>query len=98
MGQFPLSDVLQLLDCWYTQVEVKGGHRVLAATRLLLTSNIHPSQYYKSKNEIPWEGREEQRAAFNRRISKIRWYREQNDILEIVEKPEIEGFLMTEIK
>lgn len=97
-GQYPLSSVLQLLDCWKTQVEVKGGHRVLAATTILLTTNIHPSQFYKSKNEIPWEGREELRHAFNRRITKIYWYREKDDIVIIDQKPEIEGFLMQDIK
>lgn len=94
VGQYPLSDVLQLLDCWPTQVEVKCSHRYLAATRMLLTSNNHPSTYYKSKNDIPWEGREEQQEAFIRRFTKVFVYRARNDIQEIVEKAQIRDFFL----
>lgn len=94
VGQFPLSDVLQLLDCWYTQVEIKCGHRALAATRMLLTSNNHPSRYYESKNGIPWEGREEQQQAFIRRFTKAFVYHARENIEILTKKEDIHAFFM----
>lgn len=96
-GQYPLSDMLQIMDHYPVQVEKKGSHVKLACNLVLLTTNRHPSKYYvNEKSGIPWEHREEEKLAFFRRITKVFWYKARDEI-QIFETPdEVQAFLLEE--
>jgi len=47
-----LDYLLQLLDRYPIQLEVKGGHTQLVATTIIVTSNIHPGTWYDYSTRI----------------------------------------------
>jgi len=49
-GQIKLSRMLRLLDGYSVQVPVKGGFRYLLATKIYITSNCHPDDWYPNVN------------------------------------------------
>nr|QXP07757.1 MAG: replication associated protein [Arizlama virus] len=55
--------LLRLLDHYKLKVEVKGGHAWAVWTTVVVTSNIHPSEWYKDVDTSP----------LCRRISEIRY-------------------------
>lgn len=70
-GQWPLSDVLQLLDSNPVQVEIKGGHVKFDPDVVILCSNDHPSTMYESHSS-------DSRDAFFRRLTEIHVYSTRN--------------------
>lgn len=44
----PICDALQLLDIYPLQVEIKGKMINFSATTIILTTNVHPNQWYQS--------------------------------------------------
>lgn len=60
-----LSYLLQLLDRYPITVEVKGSYAVLAATKIIVTTNIHPKLWYD------YSQREEQYQALCRRFTTV---------------------------
>ena len=85
-GQFPLDVFLQITDKYICQVEIKGGHTFLEATKMVLTTNIHPATWYKDSQGTPYGGREENGRALFRRFTKILWFLTRDDVREISEK------------
>lgn len=67
-GQCTLTDLLRLLDKYRLQVEIKGGHAWMHATKIFITTNIHPRDWYR------WVDREDQYKALARRIHKVYHY------------------------
>lgn len=65
VGQFPLAQVLRLLDRYPVQVPVKGGFTWWCPDKIFITSNLHPREWYS------WKGREEQYRALCRRIKLV---------------------------
>jgi len=47
-GQLPFGMLLRLLDRYDCRVEVKGGTIQFRATKIILTSPIHPKEWYKN--------------------------------------------------
>lgn len=47
-GQLPYSMMLNLLDRYTASVQVKGGMRRFVATNIVITSPMHPSEWYKN--------------------------------------------------
>jgi len=80
-GQYPLEHLLQILDKYKCQVEVKGGHSWLNADKIIITTNVHPATWYNN-----YEGRQEQGLALLRRFTKILWFLTQDDVREITDK------------
>lgn len=70
-GQWPLSDVLQILDSDWCQVEVKGGHVTFDPDVIILCSNDHPSTMYMDHSV-------DSRKAFFRRLTEIHVYYGRN--------------------
>lgn len=66
-GQWPLTDVLQLLDSAPCRVEVKGGHMHFDPDVIILCSNDHPSDMYTDHTSAS-------RRAFFRRLKIIHYY------------------------
>jgi len=66
-GQYPLSDMLQILDPYKVRVETKGGHTFLEPELIILTSNDHPGNWYQDHTQ-------ESRDAFLERFTKIFWF------------------------
>lgn len=52
-GQIKVSYLLQLLDGYKQQVEIKGGFRWAQWDRIYITSNCHPSEWYNCWEYIP---------------------------------------------
>jgi len=73
-GGLRFSFMLQLLDRYPLRLQTKGGSVVLLATRFVITSNKHPSDWYNYDKfgQHAWP-------AFNRRIDEI--YDCQADII-----------------
>lgn len=63
-GQCRPSWLLRILDGYQLQVEYKGGHTYARWTKVFITSNVHPVEWYK---DIP----DQVRAAIMRRINSI---------------------------
>ncbi len=68
VSKMSLNYTLQLLDIYPIQVEVKGSYRPLLASRIVVTTNIHPRLWYDYTN------REEQYNALMRRFTKIIYF------------------------
>lgn len=45
-GGIDISHILRWTDRYPVQVEIKGSSRPLLATRIWITSNLHPSKWY----------------------------------------------------
>lgn len=71
LSQMRLTYTLQLLDNYPIQVEVKCGHVNLLATKIIITTNIHPRDWYS------WDSRENQYAALMRRFHKVYFFSKQ---------------------
>lgn len=61
-GNIPLLRLLELLDPWPVKVEVKGSFVWFTGSKIILTSNYHPKEWYD------WTGRAESFSALCRRI------------------------------
>jgi len=66
-GQYPLSDMLQILDPYKTKVETKGGHTFLEPEKIIITTNDHPADWYADHSK-------DSRDAFLARFTKIFWF------------------------
>lgn len=84
-GQWPLSDVLQILDNLSPLVERKGSHVRLDANTLVLCSNDHPSTMYESHKEGS-------RKAFLRRLAIIHYYISRNNYI-ILDEDQRKSFI-----
>lgn len=62
-GWLPFDFMLRLLDRYPFSVEIKGGSVNFAATKIVITSNKHPENWYSNENCVF--------AALERRITKI---------------------------
>lgn len=69
-SKMSLSYLLQLLDRYPIDVQVKGSYASLQATKIIITSNLHPRLWYD------YSKREGQYQALIRRIHEIWLYRE----------------------
>lgn len=55
-GQITLTDCLRLFDRYPVQVPVKGGFVWWAPSNLMITTNVHPSQWYDyTSRQDSWE-------------------------------------------
>lgn len=80
-SKMSLNYVLQLLDRYPIDVEVKGSYRPLLATTIIITTNNHPATWYD------YARRHEQYKALARRIHEV-WYFPAVGLGEIfVDKP-----------
>jgi len=68
-GQYPLTGALQLFDPWQTQkFEIKCGFQWFTPDVIILTSNVHPREWYDySKRKVHEQ-------ALRRRITKVIWF------------------------
>ncbi len=71
-SKMSLVMLLQLLDRYPVRVPVKGAHTWWMPTKIVITSNIHPRDWYN------WEKREEQYRALKRRITQTIEFFEQD--------------------
>ncbi len=65
MSKMPLTLLLQILDRYARQVEVKGSFVWWMPTNIAITSNFHPREWYD------WTNREESYNALCRRIHQV---------------------------
>lgn len=75
-SKLSLSYLLQLLDRYDITVEIKGGYVPLMAKHIIITTNCHPSTWYK------YEGRTMQYYALRRRIHHIYCFAQLSGIFE----------------
>ncbi len=68
-SKMSLNYVLQLLDRYPLQVEIKGDYMALLATTIIITTNIHPRLWYK------YERRMSQYHALARRLANVLWFK-----------------------
>lgn len=71
-GWLPLPTLLGVTDTYAMRLEVKGGFVDLAATEVILTTNIWWEDFYKS---AAWAV---QKAAFRRRVDTMRFYADKD--------------------
>lgn len=69
-GQYPLGDILQVLDCYLIQVETKGGHVNYQPDFVYLTTNLHPYRMYADHDQ-------DTRDAFFARFHEVVWFYEK---------------------
>lgn len=84
VGQFPLDQMLQIMDKYVLQVEVKGSHAFADVDLLILTTNTHPHTWYKN-----FEGRAEQALAFCRRLTRVYLFNGRDDVTKMKDREEI---------
>ncbi len=79
-GQYPMSDMLQILDCYPISVETKGGHVRYQPDHVFLTTNMHVYRMYADHDQ-------DTRDAFFARFHEVVWFYENRKyrILEIDE-------------
>lgn len=76
-GQMALASVLKVLDPYYVRkVPTKGSFAWWNPKVIIVSSNIHPKDWYK------WEGREEQQKALRRRFTKIYNYKSDGTVVD----------------
>lgn len=66
---------LKFLDGYQLRLPIKGGHTWAEWTRIIFTSNSHPSTWYQYGEKMSW-------AALKRRISKVYLFTNGNDPVE----------------
>lgn len=71
-----LDNTLKLLDRYPRQVPVKGEYTWWLPTNIVVTTNIHPRNWYN------WENRENQYDALRRRITEVYVYVQNEEPLE----------------
>ncbi len=69
-SKLTLNDTLRLLDRYPIQVQVKGCFAWWMPSLIIITTNVHPRNWYK------WARREGQYRALVRRLTEVWWYRE----------------------
>ena len=67
-GQVPLTKMLQLLDPYPIRLEVKGGAMPARYTKVFITSNTPPEEWYPNDPTKPNGSREGERQALFRRL------------------------------
>lgn len=77
LSRMPLTELLNILDRYPVQIEVKGGFVDLQATLIIVTSNIHPNKWYE------YEGREENYRALARRFHEVFWFKSEEERVKI---------------
>lgn len=70
-GQIKHNVMLNLLDGYPMRLEIKNGFTTLQATKIIITSNTNPREWYPNVPEAP-------KAAFFRRVSVIKEFKELN--------------------
>jgi len=70
MSKMELTNVLQCLDGYRHVIETKGGSQYYKATRNIVTTNIHPHNWYG------WTGRQDQLPALARRFHEVLIWKE----------------------
>lgn len=65
-GQIEISHMLRWLDRYPVTIETKGSGTVLKATKIWITSNINPRDWYPQASA-------EQQAALRRRLQIVHW-------------------------
>lgn len=68
-GQIKFAELLQILDVYPVKIQVKGGHRELVHEHVIITSPVHPKNWYPNLTREQ-EGLVDQ---LKRRIAKV-WY------------------------
>ncbi len=69
-SKMSLNYLLQLLDRYPIQVEVKCDYVDLQSTDIVITTNLHPQTWYN------YEKRKEQYNALARRVHQVLWFKE----------------------
>lgn len=64
-GQIALAQLLKVLDIYDNKLPIKGGFITFIPKKIIVTTNIHPSKWYK------WAGREAQYPALIRRFTHL---------------------------
>lgn len=67
LSRWSLTETLRLLDRYTVMVPIKGSFTWWRPKTIIVTTNIHPSRWYK------WKNRENQYHALHRRFSEV-WY------------------------
>lgn len=82
-GAFKLSLYLQVMDRFPQKVPIKGGFEWWNPEVVIITTNIHPMDWWK------WEGRECQREAVGRRFTKLLFFSnlENHDLSTVTPVP-----------
>lgn len=62
-GWVPYDEMLRIMDRYPHKVETKGGYKEFLSKQLIITSNLHPCEWYNTK----WYNHRKQEA-FERRI------------------------------
>lgn len=75
-SHWTLSNTLRVLDRYYVELPVKGGFTSWIPRNIVITTNIHP------KNWFDFENREAQFEALMRRITHIKWWRSVDAMTE----------------
>ncbi len=76
-SKMSLNYILQLLDRYPFTVEVKGGHKNLLATNIIVTTNNHPYTWYD------YSTREENYRALARRFHRVIYFGEDRPAFEL---------------
>lgn len=83
MSKVPLTSTLRLLDRYPIQLPIKGGFTWWMPNLIIITTNIHPREWYD------WFNREQQWPALKRRFTEIWIYTEEGTVhLSEVEREE----------
>lgn len=86
MSKLPLTSTLQLLDRYPIQLPVKGGFTWWIPTTIIITTNIHPREWYD------WFRRESQWPALKRRFTEIWVYLDDQSPIHLSEIEREEWF------
>ncbi len=79
-SKMSLSYLLQLLDRYPFDVQIKGGHAAMTAQHIVITTNLHPVTWYDYAN------REEQYRALQRRITSIYVFKGKLGSIQVTHK------------
>lgn len=77
-GNLRLVDTLRMLDRYPVQVPIKGGHVWWCPTRIYVTSNVHPRNWYD------YSQRKDSYRALTRRFSRVVMFSEDQEPQEFV--------------
>lgn len=77
-SHWTLSNTLRVLDRYYVELPIKGGFTSWTPKTIVITTNVHPKQWFDFTNREPQFG------ALMRRITEVHWWKRSEQSLPVI--------------
>lgn len=79
----PIDSLNRITNIGVVQVEIKGGMKPLVAEQIWMTTNRHPSHWWKKKNDTFYNWSDATYRAVARRFAKVYWWNDAGEMVKL---------------